>query len=84
MRYNATMSTPSERAKNRRLHWVGGVAQSHKEADEMDITFWMNASYSERIRGVTQLMREMWLASEDHGPTARLQRAVGGVRPRGG
>ena len=74
----------SARATYRRTHWVGGVAGSHAEADEMDVEFWANATPGERVRGVTQLIDEMRTSKEHDGSPDRLQRTVGGVRARRG
>ncbi|GAC1599071.1 MAG: hypothetical protein NVS3B20_21000 [Polyangiales bacterium] len=78
--YHSYMS--SERAAYRRTHWRGGVAHSRAEAEEFDLEFWMSATPAERIRGVAQLVEEMGKVVDEHGSPARLQRTVGGVRPR--
>jgi hypothetical protein len=71
------------RAERRRQAWTGGVARSFEEAERMDLAFWMAATPAERIRGVRLLIDDMRRMEGDGGPTPRLQRAVGGVRPRG-
>lgn len=72
------------RAELRRRTWSGGVAHGFEEAERMDLEFWMAATPGERIRGVTQLIDDVRWMQNDAGPTPRLQRAVGGVRPRKG
>jgi hypothetical protein len=76
--------TSSERAEYRRQHWTGGVARSFSEMESADLAFWLAATPNERIRGVTQLIGEMLAMKGEDGPAPRLQRAVGGVRPRRG
>ncbi len=78
------MPSPLDRAAYRRANWVGGVAQSHDEAAELEVEFWMHATPAERILGVTQLVEEMRTLGNPHESPARLQRTVGGVRPRRG
>jgi hypothetical protein len=78
------VSTAAERAAHRRATWSGGVARSFAEADEMDLAFWMAATPQERLRGVTQLIEEMRIMEGGRGPSPRLQRTVGGTRPRRG
>ncbi len=72
----------SSRAAHRRDTWFGGVAHSAGEADDMDVEFWMQATPEERILGVTQLITEMVTMEGIHAAPPRLQRTVGGVRPR--
>ena len=83
LRYTSVLSSSSERAEARRRKWKGGVARSSEEAEAMDFEFWMAATPEERLLGVTQLIEEMSIISGQHAPT-RLQRSVGGVRPRRG
>ena len=71
----------SERANQRRKSWVGGVAHSFAEMEERDLELWMAATPGGRVRGVTQLLHEMLIPGGACGSGARLQRAVGGVRP---
>lgn len=71
------------RAEARRRTWTFGVAHSPLEMDRADLEFWLSASPAERIRGMTELIEEMRWLEGDHGPPPRLQRLVGGVRPRG-
>lgn len=70
------------RAEHRRRTWTGGVAHSFEEMEELDLDFWLAATSSERMCAVCTLMDELRLLKGDHGPTPRLQRAVGGVRER--
>jgi hypothetical protein len=62
--------------------WTGGVAHGFSEMEEADLAFWMVATPAERIRGVTMLIDEMCAMGGERGPTPRLQRTVGGVRPQ--
>ena len=74
----------SRRADERRKTWTGGVAHGFSEMEAADLEFWMAATPGERIRGVTALLDDMrWMRGE-RGPTPRLQRTVGGVRPQRG
>ena len=78
------MSSAADRAAYRRANWTGGVARSFAEADEMDLAFWLAATPQQRLRGVTQLIEDMRMMEGASGPPARLQRAIGGTRPRRG
>jgi hypothetical protein len=61
------------------------VARSFEEAEERDLEFWLAATPQERIRGVTELIAEMHaLTGAADEPVPRLQRSVGGARPRKG
>jgi hypothetical protein len=71
----------SRRAEERRRTWTGGVAHGFAEMEKADLEFWMSATPEQRILGVTQLIDEMRGIRGDRGPTPRLQRTVGGVRP---
>ncbi|HEY8079512.1 MAG TPA: hypothetical protein VIF62_35520 [Labilithrix sp.] len=73
-----------KRAERRRATWTGGVARSFDEMEEADLEFWLSATPEERIRSVTMLIDEMRAMEGDDGPRPRLQRSVGGVRPRKG
>lgn len=74
----------SRRAKERCRTWTGGVAHDAAEMAAADLEFWMAATAGERVRGVTMLIDDMRWMRGDLGPGPRLQRAVGGVRPRCG
>jgi hypothetical protein len=69
------------RAASRRQNWTG-VAHGFEEMEEADLKFWMAATPAERVRGVTMLIDEMRSIRGEHGPSPRLQRSIGGVRPR--
>jgi hypothetical protein len=72
----------ARRAEARRKGWSGGVARSFAEMEEIDLEFWLSATPAERIRAVTELIAQMrWIGGE-RGPAPRLQRSVGGTRPR--
>ncbi len=70
----------SGRTNQRAKAWTGGVAHGFSEMQDADLAFWMAATPSERIRGVTMLIDEMRVMGGDDGPTPRLQRTVGGIR----
>jgi hypothetical protein len=73
-----------DHVERRRRTWTGGVVRSFAEMEEADLDWWMAATPAQRIRGLTELMAEMrWMGGE-RGPLPRLQRTVGGTRPRKG
>ncbi len=72
----------SRRAAERQRTWTGGIARGFTEMEAADLAFWMAATAGERIRGVTMLIDEMRAMMGEDGPTPRLQRTVGGVRPK--
>jgi hypothetical protein len=73
------------RAERRHREWTGGVARSFAEMEEVDLDWWERVPPEQRIGYVFDLWDEQ-KALEDprHEPSERLQRAVGGVRPRRG
>jgi hypothetical protein len=50
--------------------------------EEADLAFWLDASPDERVASVLQLNEELRSLRDDDDDLPRLQRAVGGVRPR--
>ncbi len=83
--YTDIVSANVSRAAERRRTWTGGVARSPSEMDRISTDFWLAMSPEERIGSVFELWDEqMRLQDPEHEPSARLQRAVGGVRPRRG
>jgi hypothetical protein len=76
------ITSASERAAIRRATWTGGVARSFREADEQDVEYWLAATPEQRIRAVTELTAEMLAMEGVREPSLRLQRSVGGTRPR--
>jgi hypothetical protein len=70
-----------ERAARRRAEWQGGVARSFEEMERHDLEFWLRATPGERIRAIAELAATVAALKGDDG---RLQRSVGGVRPRVG
>lgn len=75
----------AERAARRRASWTGGVAKSFSELEDVDVDWWLTQTPEDRIG----LVFDMWseqasLGDPTHENTARLSRAVGGVRPRKG
>ena len=82
--YVCNVDDREARAAERRRTWQGGVAKSFAEAEEQDLAFWMSATPQERVRGLTELVAQMFAMEEDVGSPARLQRAVGGVRSQPG
>jgi hypothetical protein len=78
------MSDAASRAEARRRTWTGGIVRSHAEMDEVSAEFWSKMTGEERLGCVFDMWDEqMTLQDPGHEATARLQRAVGGVRPRG-
>jgi hypothetical protein len=72
------------RANRRRREWTGGLAKSFEELDEIDLDAWLAIEPAKRLAMVFDLWDEqMSLKDPQHEPAARLQRSVGGVRPRG-
>jgi hypothetical protein len=71
-----------ERAARRRSTWTGGVAGSFEEMEKLDLAFWLRATPAERLRAVYELNLELMALGGHRGPPPRLQRSVGGVRPR--
>jgi hypothetical protein len=73
------------RAEQRRRTWKGGVARSVVEMEEVDLDWWLAVPPERRIGYVFDLWDEqMALKDPRHEPSERLQRAIGGVRPRRG
>ena len=70
------------RAELRRRSWTGGVVTSFAQMEEADLAFWLAATVGERIRAVTQLNDELRAIRGESGPSPRLQRTIGGTRPR--
>ena len=82
--YNGSRMTAEERAEVRRTTWAGGLAHSHAAADAADLTFWREATPSQRFDAVVEMAIEAWVIKGGHGAPPRLQRAAGGVRRREG
>jgi hypothetical protein len=74
-----TMS--SERAEQRRRTWSGGVAQSFEELDRLDLDGWLALAAADRVRFVWSLVEDSLSLRGQNGPTPRLLRSTGGVRP---
>ena len=72
------------RAAERRKHWRGGVVRSHEEMAARDLEFWAAMTPEQRLAAVFELMEQLRLLGGDDGPAPRLDRSVGGVRPRKG
>ena len=70
------------RAEHRRRTWTGGVVKGFAAMEEADLAFWKAVTPGERIRAVTLLIDEMRAMGGESGPGPRLQRSVGGARPR--
>jgi hypothetical protein len=74
-----------QRAQHRRDHWTGGVARSRAEMAEANAEFWRGMSGEDKLGMVFDMWTEqMRLKEPSYEPPARLQRSVGGVRPRRG
>ena len=73
------------RAAYRRAHWAGGVARSHAEVAQVNAEFWRGVSGDDKLGYVFDMWAEqMKLKDPSYEAPARLQRFVGGVRPRRG
>jgi hypothetical protein len=79
------MDPRAARAERRRREWTGGVARSAAEMEEVSLDWWLAMAPEERLGCVFDMWDEqMRIEDPNHEATGRLQRAVGGVRPRGG
>jgi len=60
------------------------VAKSFDELDALDLHAWLAVDPADRLGMVFELWDEqISLKDSEHEPASRLQRSVGGVRPRG-
>ena len=75
------MSTADERRNARRANWVGGVASSFEHLEALDAEQWLTVAAVERLKAVWSLVEDSLALRGEHGPTPRLQRLVGGIRP---
>lgn len=74
-----------ERSRLRRARWTGGVASRGPAMDEVSAELWRSVSPDERLGYVFDMWDEqMSLKDPSYEASARLQRSVGGVRPRKG
>jgi hypothetical protein len=74
-----------QRAAFRRAHWTGGVARGHAEMAVANAEFWRGVSGDDKLGYVFDMWAEqMKLKDPTYEAPARLQRSVGGVRPRRG
>jgi hypothetical protein len=79
------VSGPNSRAEERRRTWTGGVARSHSDMESVSIDFWLAVTPEDRIGCVFDMWDEqMRLKDPEHEASERLERAIGGVRPRRG
>jgi len=78
------MADAAQRAAARRATWTGGVAKSFGEMEDADLDFWLAASLRTRLMAVFELNETLNAIAGEHEPTLRLDRSVGGVRPRKG
>ena len=74
--------TEEARRARRRREWKGGVARSFEELATTDLDFWLSMTPAARMRAMWSITEDVLALQGDHGPTPRLQRSVGGVRPR--
>lgn len=73
-----------DRGRLRRARWTGGVAP-RTAMDEVSADLWRSVSPDDRLGYVFDMWDEqMSLKDPSHEASARLQRSVGGVRPRKG
>lgn len=75
------MSTADERRKVRQETWLGGVAHSFREMEEVDLDFWLAMDPADRLRMIWSLVADDLALQGTDGPSPRLQRLVGGIRP---
>ena len=74
-----------DRVRVRQAAWSGGVARCGPELDAANAAFWQAVSPDERLGYVFDMWTEqMSLKDPAYEAPARLQRSVGGVRPRRG
>ena len=78
------MSAAEQRKQARLATWEGGVATSFEELESMDASQWRSVPAVERLKAIWSLVEDSLALRGEHGPTPRLQRLVGGVRPRKG
>ena len=72
-------------ARARRTEWSGGVVRRGPELDAANSAFWQAVSADKRLGYVFDMCAEqMSLKDPAYEAPARLQRSVGGVRPRRG
>jgi hypothetical protein len=76
------MDDAASRAARRRAQWTGGVAHSFQEMDEVDLDFWLAITPANRVRAMWSIVEDALALKGQSGPAPRLQRSVGGVRPR--
>jgi hypothetical protein len=76
------MSDPATRAARRRAEWTGGKASSFEALERLDLDAWVAIPGSEKLGMVFEMWFEQSREATDEA-TPRLQRSVGGVRPRG-
>lgn len=60
----------------------GGVAKSFAEIEQFDLEAWKKVPGAERVLAIWSLTSEAHTFAGNDGPLPRLQRSVGGVRPR--
>jgi hypothetical protein len=74
----------ASRAARRRAEWTGGVARSFQDMDAIDLAFWQRMTPEQRVRAMWSLVEDSLALEGRVGPPPRLQKSVGGVRPRRG
>ena len=73
------------RAEIRRARWTGSVVRRGPDLDKAEADFWRAVPPEERLGYVFDMWNEeMTLKDPTYEAPARLQRSVGGVRPRRG
>jgi hypothetical protein len=70
-----------ERATARRATWTGGRVSSPEEMERVDLELALAVPPAERLQSMWSLVEDSLALQGIHGPTPRLQRLVGGVRP---
>ena len=57
------------RAEARRATWTGGVARSFDELEERGVEFWANASPSQKLTAMWQLIVDAWVIDRAEKPS---------------
>jgi hypothetical protein len=75
---------PRARAEERRRTWQGGIARSFEAMADIDLDFWLGMTPEDRLRAMWSVVEDELALQGENGPPPRLQRSVGGIRPREG
>ena len=75
------MASAEERRATRLATWTGGVAKSFEEMEAIDLEHALSVPREERLLAMWSLVEDSLALQGHDGPSPRLQRLVGGVRP---